>query len=79
MLATGGSARKAIEVMISRGVKEEKIIFLNLVGCPEGCEALNKSYPKITCVLGEIDECLNEKSYIMPGLGDFGDRYCGTK
>ncbi|KDE08998.1 uracil phosphoribosyltransferase [Microbotryum lychnidis-dioicae p1A1 Lamole] len=75
MLATGGSAIKAIEVLLDHGVPEERIVFLNLVSCPEGLEAMYKAYPHVRVVTAWIDECLNEKKYIVPGLGDFGDRY----
>lgn len=75
MLATGGSAIKAVEVLISHGVPEERIIFLNLVASPEGLQAMYEIYPKIRVVTAWVDEGLNEKKYIVPGLGDFGDRY----
>ncbi|SCZ99025.1 BZ3500_MvSof-1268-A1-R1_Chr7-1g09359 [Microbotryum saponariae] len=73
--ATGGSAIKAIEVLLDHGVPQERIVFLNLVSCPEGLEAMYKAYPHVRVVTAWIDECLNEKKYIVPGLGDFGDRY----
>lgn len=78
MLATGGSAMKAIEVLIDHGVPEESIFFLNLIGCPEGIKNLTEKYPKVTMVIAEVDSHLNEKAYIIPGIGDFGDRYFGT-
>ncbi|ORZ26307.1 uracil phosphoribosyltransferase-domain-containing protein [Lobosporangium transversale] len=78
MLATGGSAMKAIEVLISYGVPEEKIIFVNLLCCPEGLSAVLKSYPRIKIITAELDEHLDEKKYVIPGLGDFGCRYYGT-
>ncbi|KAF9961299.1 Uracil phosphoribosyltransferase, synthesizes UMP from uracil [Mortierella alpina] len=78
MLATGGSAIKAIEVLISHGVPEEKILFVNLLCCPEGIAAFVKVYPRVKIVTAEIDGCLNERKYIIPGLGDFGCRYYGT-
>jgi len=78
MLATGGSVKKAIEVLISRGVPQEKIIFMNLIAAPEGIATLFKAYPGITVVTSEIDDGLNELKYIIPGIGDFGDRYFGT-
>lgn len=79
MLATGGSAIKAIEVLKKEGVKEENILFLNIVSCPEGLEALAKATPDVFTLTVAVDECLNEKKYIVPGLGDFGDRYFGTE
>lgn len=79
MLATGGSAAKAAEILIEKyKVKEENIIFLNVVSCPEGLRNFSSRFPKILVVTSAIDECLNEHKYILPGLGDFGDRYFGT-
>jgi uracil phosphoribosyltransferase len=70
--ATGGSAIKAIEVLLSHGVKENKIIFLNLVAAPEGIEAVTKKYSELKIVTASVDKGLNDKKYIIPGLGDFG-------
>ncbi|KAJ3331212.1 Uracil phosphoribosyltransferase, synthesizes UMP from uracil, partial [Gonapodya sp. JEL0774] len=70
MLATGGSAHKAIEVLIQRGVQEENIVFINLVGCPEGITYLLSGYPKLRIVTACVDAGLNEKKYILPGLGE---------
>ncbi|GAA6063742.1 hypothetical protein JCM10212_000781 [Sporobolomyces blumeae] len=75
MLATGGSAIKAIEVLLDHGVPQERIIFLNLVSCPEGLRAMHDAYPKVNIVTAWVDDKLNEHKYIVPGLGDFGDRY----
>lgn len=79
MLATGGSAITAMQVLIEAGCRQEDIIFLNTVAAPEGIKALNAAYPKLRIVTSAIDECLNEKSYIVPGMGDFGDRYYSTE
>ena len=78
MLATGGSVCKSIEVLKEKGVKEDKIIFINLISCPGGINKLSKEFPKVKIVTGVIDKKLNSKAYILPGLGDFGDRYFGT-
>jgi uracil phosphoribosyltransferase len=78
MLATGGSAIKAVEVLEKHGVSQETIIFVNLVACPEGIQALLNAYPNIKIVTACIDKALDEKKYIVPGLGDFGCRYFGT-
>jgi uracil phosphoribosyltransferase len=78
MLATGGSAKKAIEELLKHGVKENRIIFVNLVAAPEGLKAMYNAYPKVQIVTGAIDVALNNSAYILPGLGDFGDRYFGT-
>eukprot|EP01118_Nematostelium_gracile_P017714 TRINITY_DN765_c0_g1_i1.p1 TRINITY_DN765_c0_g1~~TRINITY_DN765_c0_g1_i1.p1 ORF type:complete len:250 (+),score=50.62 TRINITY_DN765_c0_g1_i1:44-793(+) len=79
MLATGGSAQMAIEVLISHGVPQENIIFITLIAAPEGIEAMRQKYPNVIIVTSEVDEKLNEKFYIIPGIGDFGDRYFGTE
>jgi len=77
MLATGGSAMKAVEVIMEHGVPEERIIFVNLISSPEGLRAFYKRYPTLRVITGWIDEGLNDKAYIVPGLGDFGERrYC---
>ncbi|EGW32165.1 uracil phosphoribosyl transferase [Spathaspora passalidarum NRRL Y-27907] len=75
MLATGGSAMMAVEVLLSRGVKSEQIFFLNLLAAPEGIKAFHSKYPDVKIITGGIDERLDEDKYIVPGLGDFGDRY----
>jgi len=77
MLATGGSAIAAIDLVKARGVKD--IRFVGLVGCPEGIAALQKAHPDVDIYLAVIDDHLNEIGYIVPGLGDCGDRLFGTK
>ncbi|KEP55725.1 uracil phosphoribosyltransferase [Rhizoctonia solani 123E] len=74
MLATGGSAIKAVEVLKEAGVLEERIMFLNLIASPEGIRAFCGKYPALRMITGWIDKGLNEKAYIIPGLGDFGER-----
>ncbi|KAH9887735.1 PRTase-like protein [Cubamyces lactineus] len=77
MLATGGSAIKAVEVLKEHGVPEERIIFVNLIASPEGLANFCSKYPSTKVITGWIDQGLNEKAYIIPGLGDFGERrYC---
>lgn len=78
MLATGGSSIETIRTLKKRGVEEEKIIFINLVAAPEGIEAVLSAFPNIRIITAEIDEGLDERAYILPGLGDFGDIYFGT-
>jgi len=78
MLATGGSAIAAIKVLLKVGVTEDKIVFINLVCCPEGIRAMYKAHPKVRIVTAAMDSHLDERKYIIPGLGDFGDRYFGT-
>jgi uracil phosphoribosyltransferase len=77
MLATGGSASMAISALKKRGATD--IRFVGLVGCPEGIERLNKDHPDVDIYLAALDERLNENGYIVPGLGDCGDRLFGTK
>ena len=77
MLATGGSAIDAVDSLKSRGVT--KIKFLCIIAAPEGIEALNKKHPDVEVYCGHIDDHLNENKYIVPGLGDAGDRIFGTK
>ncbi|KAJ2744298.1 Uracil phosphoribosyltransferase, synthesizes UMP from uracil [Coemansia sp. BCRC 34301] len=79
MLATGGSAMKCIEVLLEAGVKEERILFINLICSPEGALAMLKQFPKLQIITAEIDEGMDENKFILPGLGDFGDRYFGTE
>jgi uracil phosphoribosyltransferase len=78
MLATGGTALAALQVLLDKGVAEEKIIFINLLTVPEGITAVCKRHPKVRIVTSSIEERLNENAYMMPGIGDFGDRYFGT-
>ena len=77
MLATGGSASAAINSIKQRGAKNIKLVCL--VGAPEGVKAINEAHPDVTVYLASLDEKLNEKGYIVPGLGDAGDRIFGTK
>lgn len=77
MLATGGSAIDAITQIKASGGKQIK--FLCLIAAPEGIEALTKAHPDVEVYCANVDEKLNEKCYIVPGLGDAGDRIFGTK
>ncbi len=77
MLATGGSAVAAIDFLKSHGCKN--IVMMNIIGCPEGVEAVQKAHPDVDLYLAAMDEKLNEHAYIVPGLGDAGDRIFGTK
>lgn len=78
MLATGGSAIMAIDSLVKRNVKAESIKFVCLVAAPEGVKALQDAYPEVDIFSGALDEKLNEDGYILPGLGDAGDRLFGT-
>ena len=78
MLATGGSAIAAIDIMKKKyGCKS--ITLMNILAAPEGIEAVSKAHPDIDVVVAAVDKCLNENAYIVPGLGDCGDRIFGTK
>ena len=77
MLATGGSAIDAITQIKKHGAK--RIKFIGLLGAPEGIKALHEAHPDVDIYLGAQDERLNENGYIVPGLGDAGDRIYGTK
>ena len=77
MLATGGSAVAAINFLKKRGCKN--IIMLNNIGCPEGIRRVQEEHPDVEMYLAACDEKLNEHAYIVPGLGDAGDRIFGTK
>ncbi|NLA69445.1 MAG: uracil phosphoribosyltransferase [Clostridiales bacterium] len=77
MLATGGSASAAIDMIKKRGGKD--ICFMGLIAAPEGIEVLSTAHPDVDIFIGSKDECLNENAYIVPGLGDAGDRLFGTK
>ena len=77
MLATGGSASAAITMIKRRGAKD--IRYIGLVAAPEGVDRLTKDHPDVDVYLAALDEKLNENCYIVPGLGDCGDRLFGTK
>jgi len=78
MIATGGTLDMVIGLLKEKGVREENIIVASVCVAPEGLLRLNQTYPKIKVVMNVLDQSLNEKNYIVPGLGDFGDRYFGT-
>ena len=77
MLATGGSAVAAIDFLKARGCKN--IIMMNIIGCPEGVKCVQDAHPDVDIYMAACDERLNEHKYIIPGLGDAGDRIFGTK
>ena len=78
MLATGGSALSAIELLCNRGIPQKTIRLVSLIAAPEGINFLTEKAPDVTIYTASIDERLNEKAYIVPGLGDAGDRTFGT-
>jgi uracil phosphoribosyltransferase len=77
MLATGGSAVAAIDFLKTHGCRH--ITMMNIIGCPEGVKAVTEAHPDVDIYLAALDERLNEHAYIIPGLGDAGDRIFGTK
>ncbi len=77
MLATGGSAVAAIDFLKKHGCR--KITMMNVIGCPEGVKTVQEAHPDVDLYLAALDEKLNEHKYIIPGLGDAGDRIFGTK
>jgi uracil phosphoribosyltransferase len=79
MLATGGSASLAIKELVKAGVSPSNIIFLNVVSCPAGLKRLEKEWPHVQVITAAIDPTLNSDKFIVPGLGDFGDRYYRTE
>lgn len=79
MLATGNSAAHAVEVLNAHGVPDDRIRFMALVCAPEGVRRLHETHPDVAVYTAAMDRQLNEKAYILPGLGDAGDRMFGTK
>ena len=77
MLATGGSASAAISLLKNKGVKNIRCV--NILAAPEGVRRINEDHPDIPVYCAALDECLNDHGYIVPGLGDAGDRIFGTK
>ncbi|MFN1833648.1 uracil phosphoribosyltransferase [Balneola sp. MJW-20] len=76
MLATGGSGSHALKFLKETGA--DKIKFVSLISAPEGIERLRKDHPDVPLITASVDECLNDDAFIVPGLGDAGDRYFGT-
>lgn len=79
MLATGNSGVHAVDVLRKRGVPEERIVFLALVAAPEGVSVFQAAHPNVKVYVASLDSHLDEHAYIVPGLGDAGDRLFGTK
>lgn len=77
MLATGGSACRAIDHLVESGAQSIQLI--SLIGCPEGVSAVHNAHPEVSITLAALDEKLNDQAYIVPGLGDAGDRIYGTQ
>ncbi|MDY0964220.1 MULTISPECIES: uracil phosphoribosyltransferase [Massilia] len=79
MVATGNSAVHAIDVLKKRGVPDEQILFLALVAAPEGVQVVQDAHPNVKLYVASLDSHLDDHAYIIPGLGDAGDRIFGTK
>jgi len=79
MLATGGSALATLDMLTSLNIKQKQIIFAGIISSQEGINAVKKAYPDITVIIADCDPALNQAKYIVPGLGDFGDRFFGTE
>lgn len=78
MIATGGSGTACLERLCRAGAKQEQILFVGIVAAPEGLNVIHYDFPRVRCFVASIDEGLNSRKFILPGLGDFGDRYFGT-
>lgn len=78
MVATGGSGLLALNKLVAKGVLEENIIYVGILGAPEGISAIHQAFPKCQLIVAQVDEKLNSDAFIVPGIGDFGDRYFGT-
>lgn len=79
MIATGGSLTAAIHTLLDAGVELEQIMISSIIGAPEGVSHLYKQFPGLQLNLVQEDDALNDSKFILPGLGDFGDRYFGTE
>lgn len=75
MLATGGSASATVNTLLGEGAQQEQILLVNVVSAPEGIDRLKKDYPGMKRITAFTDEKLNDDAFIVPGLGDYGDRY----
>ena len=78
MLATGNSAHAAVSLFLKKGIKIENIVFVSILSCPQGLELLTGDFPDLKIITAKIDEKLNARGYIVPGLGDAGDRLFNT-
>ncbi|CDJ56516.1 uracil phosphoribosyltransferase, putative [Eimeria maxima] len=79
MCATGGSVCRAVDLLKQKGVKENKIVFATLMAAPPGIDRVLDKFPDIRIVCGSIEAGLNDRNFLVPGIGDFGDRYFGTE
>jgi len=79
MIATGGTGIETIGFLKKEGIPEDKMLFVSIISAPEGINAITEKYPHVTIISAGKDKELNKKKFIVPGLGDFGDRYFGTE
>ena len=79
ILATGVSAQAAVDLLLDRGVKEEKILFLSVIASTQGVHHLCTRYPRMKVITSEVDAGLSDDNKVLPGVGEFGDRYFGTE
>lgn len=78
MIATGNSGHAAVSLFLKKGILIENMVFVSILSCPQGLELLTKDFPDLKIITAKIDEGLNERGYIVPGLGDAGDRLFNT-
>lgn len=79
MIATGGTGIETLNILKNKGIEEKNIIFASIICAPEGIKEIADKFPHIKILTATIDEKLNQEKFIVPGLGDFGDRYFGTE
>lgn len=79
MIATGGSASLAVQTLVKAGAKETQMTLISFIAAPEGINRFQKEHPGVNLVVAQVDEGLDERKRIVPGLGDFGDRYFGNR
>ena len=78
MIATGGSAVATLDMLANLGIKDTNMLFVGIISSQEGVNTVKQAYPNLTIITADCDPALNQAKYIVPGLGDFGDRYFGT-
>jgi len=79
MIATGGTGIETLKILKEKGIQEKDIIFASIICSKDGIQKVQSQFPNITIITAAVDETLNQKKFIVPGLGDFGDRYFGTE
>jgi uracil phosphoribosyltransferase len=79
MIATGGSSCATLDILTKKGIKQNNILFVAVIAAQHGIDVVKKAFPGITILVAAIDQELNAQKFIVPGLGDFGDRYFGTE